>query len=213
MSMKLHTIPLSPHCRKIMALIGHLDIPCKLVIYGPGASQNPDLLAVNPNGKVPALQDGDVHVWESNEILHYLAAKLGSDLWPKDSAQQREIRQWQFWESAHYSHAVLAIFFQRIIKSVLNLGAPNLSIVEENLGLVARYSNVLDDQLGKHDFIVGGAPTIADFSIGTVVMTTRQSDIDMSAYKNIQAWLERMEKFKGWDESIASQETKLPLVA
>src|SRR6187200_1860500 len=52
-----------------------------------GEHKAPTFLTINPNGKVPALEDGEMRLWESAAIMAYLADKAGSDLWPKDARQ------------------------------------------------------------------------------------------------------------------------------
>lgn len=214
MSMTLHILGLSPHCRKAMALACYLDAPVEIAIKEFGQfSKDPAFLAMNPNGKVPVLEDGDTYLWESNIILRYLAEKAGSDLWPQDPVAQRDVMQWQFWETGHFSQALLGIYFQRVIKPAINMGDPDQAVVEEKLEFSERFLNVLNGALGKRDFVAGEQLSIADFSIGAVTETTEMANIDISGYQNIQSWLKRMRALKGWSEAIPSAETSMPLAA
>ena len=72
--------------QKACAVARHLNSPVEFVAVdlARGEQRQPDFLAINPNGKVPALTDGDRSLWESNAIMAYLAEKAGSDLWPHD---------------------------------------------------------------------------------------------------------------------------------
>jgi len=70
-----------------------------------GDSKKPEYLAINPNGKVPTLVDGDTTLWESNAILCYLGGKSDTDLWPK-SAKRYDILRWMFWEANHFTQAI-----------------------------------------------------------------------------------------------------------
>ena len=214
MTMKLHILTFSPQCRKVMALASYLDSPVEVVLKEAGKfQQDPAYLALNPNGKVPVLEDGNESVWESNIILRYLAEKAGRDLWPKDAAAQREITKWQFWEASHLAPALLGVYFQRVIKKVLNLGEPDQALIEEKLGFSERFLKILDGELGKHDYVVGNQLSIADFSVGAIVETTSLSGIDISGYQHVQSWLERMCKLKGWGEIVPAEETNMPMAA
>ena len=72
--------------RKACAVARYLNSPVEFVHVdlAKGEHKTPDYLAINPNGKVPALTDGDLKIWESNAIMCHLARKAGSDLWPRD---------------------------------------------------------------------------------------------------------------------------------
>jgi glutathione S-transferase len=84
--MKFYYHPASPNCRKVSALIEILGIDAshEFVDLPKGMQAKPEFLAINPNGMVPALVDGDTTVVESNCILIYIADKVGSDLWPEE---------------------------------------------------------------------------------------------------------------------------------
>ncbi|MGI9405689.1 MAG: glutathione S-transferase N-terminal domain-containing protein, partial [Hyphomicrobiaceae bacterium] len=73
----------TPNARKPCAVAKHLGSPVDFVRLdlSSGEQKEPAFLAVNPNGKVPALHDADVRLWESHAIMAYLAHKAGSGLW------------------------------------------------------------------------------------------------------------------------------------
>jgi Glutathione S-transferase, N-terminal domain len=70
----------TPNGRKVPILLAELDWPCVLYLINLGENEqkSPEFLAKNPNGKIPALVDDDVVVFESGAILEYLADKSGS---------------------------------------------------------------------------------------------------------------------------------------
>ena len=82
--------------RKACAVAKYLGSPVEYVRVdlSRGEHRTPAFLAENPNGKVPVLVDGDVHLWESTAIMAHLAVKAGSDLWPADAASQVEVLRW-----------------------------------------------------------------------------------------------------------------------
>jgi glutathione S-transferase len=94
--------------RKVCALARHLKLPVEFVHVnlGKGEHKTQAFLAMNPNGKVPVLVDGDVTLWESNAILCYLAHKAGSDLWPTDT-RQFEVLRWLMWDATELRFAAV----------------------------------------------------------------------------------------------------------
>ena len=102
--MKLYVLPPSPRAFKVIALKNHLGIECEmqLVDLSKGDQFTPTYIAMNPNSKMPVLEDDGFVLWESNAILLYLASKKPhSGLWPTDPKDQADVVRWLAWESAH----------------------------------------------------------------------------------------------------------------
>ncbi len=84
----------SPNSRNVEAVINHTGLPVERKYLGffDGDLKTPEYLALNPNGKVPSLTDGDFVLWESNAIMQYLADKAGdAALFPKDLRQRADV--------------------------------------------------------------------------------------------------------------------------
>src|SRR5205814_1937611 len=146
--MDFYTNPLSPNCRKADAVAKQLGIELntKVVDVLKGENKKPAFLALNPNGKVPTLVDGDFVLWESNAIQCYLASKTDTELWPKSNLRY-SIMQWQAWELAHFGNAARQLIFQRVLKPILGLGQPDPARCEEETANFTRYAAVLDAAL------------------------------------------------------------------
>src|SRR5688500_10368705 len=73
-AMKLYQFPLSPNCQKVVAIAHEVGLPLEIVNVDlfKGQARTPELLAKNPNGRVPVLEDDDFVLWESNAILGYV---------------------------------------------------------------------------------------------------------------------------------------------
>jgi glutathione S-transferase len=65
----------------------------------------PEFLALNPNGQVPVIVDGDYVLWESNAILRYLAESRRSGLWPVDAKERGLVDQWLTWQVSELNPA------------------------------------------------------------------------------------------------------------
>jgi len=109
MTIKLHVFPLSPRAFKVMWAANHLGIVFEPVPvdFSKGAHRTPDFVGLNPNMRMPVLEDDGYVLWESNAILQYLAAlKPDSGLLPNDTKARMQIVKWQFWDSAHWDPAL-----------------------------------------------------------------------------------------------------------
>ena len=128
--MKLHVAPPSPRAFKVLAVARHLELDFELcpVDLLNGAHLQPEFSALNPNKKMPVLEDDGFVLWESNAITQYLASKKpGGSLLPSDPRGRADVSRWQFWENAHWDPACATLIFERLLKKVFGQGDPTTS--------------------------------------------------------------------------------------
>lgn len=131
--------------------------------------------------------------------MQYLAStKPAAGLLPRDERVRAEVTRWQFWDAAHWSPTLAAIAFERVIKPVMGLGAPDTAKVEENLKNVQRWGAVLDGHLAGRTYVVGSTLTIADLSLATSLMYAKQSEAPVAQFGNVEAWFGRIAALDGW---------------
>src|SRR5579883_2330376 len=104
--MQLYMTAMSPNVRRVRltaAVLG-LQLEEKKLDFTKGEHKNPEYLALNPNGAVPTLVDGDFVLTESRAMMQYLASrKPESGLLPRDEQARADVTRWQFWDSSHFS--------------------------------------------------------------------------------------------------------------
>ena len=165
--MKLYQFPFSPNCQKVVALAHELGLPLELATVDlfKGEARTPAMLAKNPNGKLPILEDGDFVLWESRAMLTYLATKVGrADLAPITLRERAEVERWTSWNSSHFGPAVRKVAFERIVKKLGGLGAPDEAVVNAGIQEFATTASVLEQSLGTKEYLCGRL-TIADFDL------------------------------------------------
>jgi glutathione S-transferase len=192
--MKLFTFRFSPNCQKIVAIAHEVGTPLELatVELFKGESRTPAMLAKNPNGKVPILEDGDFVLWESAAMLGYIAATAGrTDLAPTTPRERAEVDRWTSWEGAHFSPAVRKVAFERIVKKLAGLGAPDEAVVKTGIEEFAARASVLEQSLGTKEYVCGRL-TIADFALAPYAALTASCGLDFEPYPKAKAWLGRM---------------------
>lgn len=185
--MKLYTNKLSPNCRKVHAVVAHTGLTVEEITVDlqSGAHRQPDYIAINPNGKVPTLVDGDTPLWESNAIINYLASKAESDLWPK-SMQRYDIMRWQFWETNHWAAAVGKLIGQYIF----NKDNPDQAIIDQALEEFRRFAAVLDGRLDGRTSVSGDGLTTADYSVAVWLGYAPICKLPVGEFANISSWWE-----------------------
>lgn len=202
--MKLYSIPPSNNCRKVAAYLEHVgaEYETHVVDMQAGEHRSESFLAINPNGKVPALVDGDVNVWESNAMLMYLAEKFERPEWPSDE-RRWEVMRWLNWEAAHWNRHLGTIYFERLMKPMFGMGETDEALLEEATKHFTRFAGVLDGILSDgRTWLCGDEVTIADFSIGCDLMYAEPAQLDMDSFPHMKSWVGRFRETKGW---MASQ--------
>jgi len=153
----------------VIALKNYLKLDCEIVHldYRRGDQLTPQYLALNPNKKMPTLEDDGFILWESNAILFYMAAKHSeTGLWPADLRGQADVVRWLAWESAHWdAESCGMVSFEKASKAVLGLGPPDPAFIargEQNFrirrrsGCLARWQNMADRRAADDRGLLGG---------------------------------------------------------
>ena len=203
--MRLHVFPPSPRALKVIALVRHLDLDCELCIVDlfKGEHAASEFAALNPNRRMPVLEDDGFVLWESNAILQYLAAKHPqSGLWPADIRSQADVSRWLHWESAHWTPAIAPMAFERVVKKLAGLGDPDPAEVAKGEQQFHLFAAVLNDHLKGRRWLLGDALTIADFSVGAPMALAVPAQYPLAPYPEIGRWYAGLAALPAWQRSV-----------
>lgn len=166
--------------------------------------RNPEYLALNPLGKVPALIDGDTRLWESNAINWYLAEKYpGANLLPASPEGRASVLRWAFYQSAHVSPAASAVHRSLNPAHVRYLGEHSDARAAENGRKdLARFLPVLEDALSHADWLIGQY-SLADIAFAPHLGILVQYGFDFPGTPRVRAWLERIRARPAWQRAEA----------
>jgi glutathione S-transferase len=202
--MKLYVNAISPNVRRVRltaAVLG-LQLEEKALDFAKNEHKTPEFLAINPNGAVPTLVDGDFVLNESRAIMQYLASKKPeSKLLPSDERARADVTRWQFWDSSHFSPQVGTLAFQRVLKPIFGMGEPDAGKVEEALTNFRRFAAVLNTRLDGRRYVVGDGLTLADLTLASSLMYAQKADVPVSEFPNIQAWFSRITDLDAWKKT------------
>ncbi|MEI9938235.1 MAG: glutathione S-transferase family protein [Pseudomonadota bacterium] len=204
--MKLYYNPLSPNVRRVRlaaAVLG-IELEEKLLDFSKGEHKSPEYLALNPNGAVPTLVDGDFVLTESRSIMQYLASKKPeSGLLPRDEAARADVTRWQFWDASHFSPQLGTIVFEKMIKGMMGLGEPDSAKINDALSNFRRFAAVLNQRLEGKQYVVGNNLTLADLTLGSSLMYAKQIEAPIAEFPNVEAWLARITALDGWKKTAS----------
>src|SRR5262245_27700043 len=202
--MKLYMNPTSPNVRRVRltaAVLG-LQLEEQMLDFAKGEQKKPEYLAINPNGAVPTLVDGNFVLTESRAIMQYLATKKPeSGLLPRDEQARADVTRWQFWDSSHFSPQIGTLAFQRVLKRRFGIGEPDASKVDEALTNFRRFAAVLDDLLDGKRHVVGDSVTLADLTLASSLMYAKQADVPVAEFPNVERWFSRMSDMDAWKKT------------
>ena len=144
-----------------------------------GENRSEAFLALNANGKVPVLVDGDFVLWESRAINAYLAGlKSEQGLYPEDKRKRAIVDQWSYWQAIHLGPAMQRVAFERLLKSRFGMGEPDEKALEGPLKDIAQFLAVLDENLSDKDWVAGEL-SIADFAVASTFVYRKGSNISL----------------------------------
>lgn len=204
--MKLYINPMSPNVRRVRltaAVLG-LTLEEKKLDFAKGEHKNPEYLALNANGAVPTLVDGDFVLTESRAIMQYLASKKPeSGLLPRDEQARADVTRWQFWDASHFSPQLGTLAFEKIVKPMMGMGEPEQRRIEDALTNFRRFAAVLDKRLQGKPYVVGSTLTLADLTLASSLMYAKQTEAPVGEFANIQSWFSKVSDTDAWKKTSA----------
>jgi glutathione S-transferase len=153
---------------------------------GSGGARKPNYLAINPNGRLPAIVDEGFTLWESLAITMYLAKKHANGrLYPDSLEEEAKTWQWTLWSVQEVDRPV-NIWSLHAIR--LPPDERNAALREEALNIMARPFRVLDEALANRDFLLGREFTVVDLNVAAVI--SRAIEMDLTATPRLASWLQ-----------------------
>lgn len=189
--MKLYHCPGSRSIR-IVWLLEELGLGYELesMPLGDKVMRTPEYLAIHPGGRVPALVDGDVTIFESGAIVEYILSRYGEGRMrpAPDSADYPVYLQW-----LHYAEGMIMPQVNIIVVETLFLPPEkqNPTNVARATKLLGRMLGAVDQHMEGREFIAG-AFSGADIMTGHACVISSRRGADVSTYPNVQAYVERL---------------------
>ena len=159
-----------------------------------GEARSPEFRAINEMGEVPVLVDGDVTLTQSGVMQMYVTEKTGK-FGGQTPEEQREVMRWMFWDNHKMSSQAGALRF--LMNFLPEDKRPQEAIAFMN-GRVQAALKVLDGHLAGRDWMVGDAPTHADFSCCAYLFYPEPFGFERAAFPQIDRWLANIEALDGW---------------
>lgn len=199
----------TPNGHKISIALEEMGLPytLKVLDLSKNAQKEPWFLAINPNGRIPAIVDhaeNDLAIFESGAILVYLAEKTGLFL-PKDVAGRSRVLQWLMFQMGGVGPMMgQANVFYRYFPEKIQ------PAIDRYQGESKRLLRVLDTQLAQHEYLAGDY-SIADMANFAWARTHRWSGVDIEDLPHLQRWLAQIRQRPAVERGLQAPPSTLEL--
>jgi len=205
--MKLYFHPVSTVSRPVVqfCIDAGIDYEPVVVDLMTGEHLGESYKALNPNGLVPTLEDGDFRMTESSAILKYLADKAGSPAYPKDLKQRARVNELMDWFNTGFYreygyHLIYPQLFPHHKRPSDDAQQATLAWGKERAEAALKILN--DRYLGDgRKFLCGDTPTIADYFGASLVTLGELCGNAFANYPNVERWLNAMKALPSWDKA------------
>ena len=163
-----------------------LGVPYEFILLDmqAGEHRQPEYLAINPIGKVPAIVDGDFQLWESGAILFYLAQKYGK--MPPSLEEQAKINQWILFGNA-------------------TLG-PGIFVEASRERETPKLLTPLNQILEKQPFFLGDELSVVDVAVGSVLAyIPMMLKLDLSEYPAVVDYIKRISERPAFQKAMGGR--------
>lgn len=184
----------SINVQKVLWALAELKVPCERTDAGLqfGVVNEPFYRKMNPNGRVPTIDDDGFVLWESNAIVRYLCAKHGAgSLWPSDLRRRADSDRWMDWATGTVQPAITPVFWGLVRTPP---GKRDLDAIAEGVKGLNRALQVLEQGLEGKNYVAGSEFTMGDIPVGVHVYRWSALDIQRPALPSVEAYYRRLQQ-------------------
>lgn len=182
----------STNVKKVRWTLAELNLPYEQIMAGQNFGVNRDAayLALNPNGLVPMLKDGDDVLWESNSIVRYLAAQYGAEsLWQASPVQRAKSEKWMDW-----ANETLSPVHRKILFGLVRTPAEqrNMAEIEAAIEACEPLLAILDDTLAKQTWLSGETFGVGDIAVAPFVYNLMETVKTWQPRPHLARWYQQL---------------------
>jgi len=195
----------SVNVQKVLWCLSEFDLSYTRIDAGMafGRNQEPDYLAMNPNGRIPTLVDGDFVLWESNSIMRYLALayRPQSTLYPSAPRRRAAVDRWLDWTLSTMQPVDRPVFWALVRTPIEQR---DMAAIQRDVDTEAEQWRIVDAQLTSRRFIEGDDFTLADIALGAYARRWLGVDgVRKPRLAQIERWFAEFAERGGFQQFIA----------
>ncbi|HEY1773726.1 MAG TPA: glutathione S-transferase family protein [Gammaproteobacteria bacterium] len=191
--------------RVAVAVARHLQSPVEYIRARPFHPAQIDAFRkLNPNTRVPVLEEGGHTLWETDAIACRLSELAGSDFWRRDGSQPQMV-MWISWATHHLTNAASVLYFEHVVIPQFPPQMRPPSAAAEKLKEASQefrqYAAILDAHLASRSWLLDdGRLSYADFRVATALPFAAQAGLPLAEFANVARWHESLMQLDAWRE-------------
>ena len=192
----------SCNVQKVVWTLEELELPYEHVPVGGvhGGNRDPDYLALNPNGLVPTLRDGDLAVWESHAIVRYLGAEFGSGLiFPTEARERAPVDQWTDWTATTFQPAWIGLFWNLVRTPEAERDG---AAIAKSLAATESCLELMDARLAQVPYLGGAEFTYADIVAGVAMYRWTTMPVERPHLPHLERWHARLNEREAFRKAV-----------
>ena len=193
----------SSNVMKVLWLCEELGIPYEREDAGGefGRTTEPFYLAMNPNSRVPTIEDGDFTLWESNSILRYLVATRapGHGLHPTAPKDRANVERWMDWQLASLNGPMVTVFFTYVRIPEAKRDYVATAKARDEAEALWR---MVDTQIGSKNYVAAEQLTLADIALAPYAHRWFAMPIQRAPMPNLERWYATISQHPGCAKHI-----------
>ncbi|MCV4342391.1 glutathione S-transferase family protein [Pseudomonas capsici] len=193
----------SSNVRKALWIAEEVGVPYETRDAGGafGLVDGAEYRAMNPNGRIPMIEDGDFVLWESNAIVRYLAAlhASGTPLYPDDPKVRAQADKWMDWTTS-----TIAASFSPVFWGVVRTPAEkqDWDKIREGIKTLHSLLKVADDALSRQPYLSGDVFGMGDIPLGCFAYGWFEMPIERPELPHLKAWYERLKTRPAYQKAV-----------
>lgn len=194
----------SSNVQALMWGIGELGLPYDRHDAGHryGGLDTPAFRAMNPNGTVPVLRDGQGEpLWETGAILRYLAGRYGpASFWPPEGPARAQIDKWAEWSKLNIAMNFTAPIFWRVVRTAP--AGRDHAAISQALENITRFLDIAEARLSRTAFLASDDLTVADIQFGHVLFRYFDIAIERPEHPAIRRYFDDLSARSAFREHV-----------
>jgi glutathione S-transferase len=192
----------SSNVKKALVVADELGVAYERIDAGGkyGGLDTPQYRKLNPNMRIPTIEDGDFVLWESNSIMRYLAMKYGgAAIYPADPARRASIDRWLDWQLSTLLPADSPVFWGTIRTPVEK---HDKKAIAEGMKKLNDVLAILNNELAGKQYLTGQL-SLADLALGIFVHRYFANPfIEQAEFAHLKAWFERLRQRPSYKKHV-----------
>jgi glutathione S-transferase len=192
----------STNVKKVLWAVGELGLAHERIDAGGpfGVVGEPAYRAMNPNGKVPTIDDDGFVLWESNAIVRYLAAKHDTGgLYPADLKVRADAERWMDWGTASFAGPFGQVFLPLVRFAPEKRDPAAIAAAAAECGKLLA---IVDQALADKPFLAGDRLTVGDIPLGCAAYGYFNLPIERPSLPNVEAWYQRLTERPAYRDAV-----------